>query len=328
MKKGLLLFVCLMSAILLDAQNNDSKIFFVKAGMNGNGDSWTNAFGDLHQALNMAQAGDQIWVATGTYYTAADNDRTQSFNLVEGVALYGGFAGMETTIEQRQIAVNSSILSGEIGTASKEDNAYTVVYAEKVSPKTVVDGFTISDGVSNGFTFNGDLSFSGAAWFNNMASPTISNCTFANNYAREGAAIYNYANNSNCSPIISNCRFISNTADFDGGAIYNMSINSTCAPRIVDCHFENNRSTYGAGILNKGVDGNVKVLAIRCHFSKNVSILQGGAVYNLREGRGVCDAIMQACQFVDNDSINGQTISNSRSTNGAQSSGGTVLRTY
>ncbi len=322
MKKGLLLFACLMSALLLDAET-----IFVKAGMNGNGTSWMNAFGDLQQALASASAEDEIWVAKGTYYTTQDGDRTQSFNLVEGVALYGGFAGTETAKEQRQIAVNPTILSGEIGTASKEDNAFTVVYAEKVSQKTVVDGFTITDGVSNGFTVNGDLSFSGAAWFNNVASPTISNCTFTNNYAREGAAIYNYANNGLCNPIISNCRFISNKADFDGGAIFNMSINGQCTPRIANCHFENNHSTYGAGILNKGVDGMVKAVITGCVFNNNASILGGVAVYNHREGRGVCDAIMQNCQFSNNSSVDGNSIGNN-STAGKQSTGGAVLRSY
>lgn len=322
MKKGLLLFVCLMSAILLDAET-----IFVKAGMNGNGTSWMNAYGDLQQALASAQSADEIWVAAGTYYTTQDNDRTKSFQLVEGVALYGGFAGTETSKEQRQVAVNLTILSGEIGTASKEDNAYTVVYAEKVSHKTVVDGFTIADGVSNGFTVNGDLSFSGAAWFNNVASPTISNCTFTNNYAREGAAIYNYANNGISNPIISNCRFISNKADFDGGAIFNMSINGQCTPRIANCHFENNHSTYGAGILNKGVDGMVKAIITGCVFNNNASILGGVAVYNHREGRGVCDAFMQNCQFSNNSSVDGNSIG-TNSTAGKQSTGGAVLRSY
>ncbi|MEZ5041917.1 MAG: hypothetical protein R2828_18620 [Saprospiraceae bacterium] len=324
MKKGLLLSACLMSVLLLDA-----KTIFVKAGMTGNGTSWTNAFGDLQKALASATNGDQIWVATGTFYTSATADRNASFRLVEGVSLYGGFLGNEADLNQRQPKVNPTILSGEIGTASFEDNAYTVVYAENISQKTVVDGFTITGGASNGYSVNGDVTFSGAAWFNNVASPTINNCIFQNNYAREGAAIYNYANNGICNPIISNCQFIANKADFDGGAIFNMSINSQCTPRIVNCHFENNHSTYGAGILNKGVDGIVKAVITGCIFTNNASILGGGAVYNHREGRGVCDAIMSTCQFVDNTSVDGNSIGNNQTAGtNVQSNGGTVLRTY
>ncbi|MEZ5041915.1 MAG: hypothetical protein R2828_18610 [Saprospiraceae bacterium] len=329
MKKGLLLLACLMTASLVDA-----KTIFVKAGNNGNGSNWTNAFGDLQQALSAATAGDQIWVANGTYAPTKNNDRKASFKLVEGVALYGGFAGTETALNQRNAKVNQTILTGEIGTPSLNDNVFTVVYADNVSAKTIVDGFTITGGAANGFGVTGDLSFCGAAWFNNQASPSISNCIFKNNYAREGAAIYNYANNGGTSsPKISNCSFIANVADFDGGAIFNMSnSNSMCAPIITNCQFDYNKSTYGAAILNKGVDGKVKAAITNCVFTANASILSGAIVYNLREGRGESNSTMTACKFIDNDAVNGDAFGESQtvtaSSNNAQNKGGAVLRSY
>ena len=64
------------------------------------GTSWQDAFTDLQSALAVAVAGDQIWVAAGTYKPSLSIDgsadaRTASFSLKSGVALYGGFAGVE-----------------------------------------------------------------------------------------------------------------------------------------------------------------------------------------------------------------------------------------
>ena len=280
MKKGLLLLVCLMTVVLTDA-----KTIFVKAGANGTGTSWANAFGDLQQALKVASNGDQIWVARGTYAPTAGNDRNASFQLIEGVAIFGGFAGTESSINQRNPRANKTILTGEIGSPSLDDNVYTIVYAERVSKKTILDGFTLTRGVANGFGTSGELSFSGAAIFNKEASPVIRNCTFQNNYAREGAAIYNYvANGATYNPTITDCNFIANKADFDGGAIFNMGLNGTSAPNIRNCHFEKNQSTYGAAILNKGVNGKVKAAITNCVFTANASILSGAIVLQSKRG--------------------------------------------
>ncbi len=60
-----------------------------------NGSNWENAFTDLQDALSAAVTGDEIWVADGVYKPGSP--RTNSFALKSGVALYGGFAGGETS---------------------------------------------------------------------------------------------------------------------------------------------------------------------------------------------------------------------------------------
>lgn len=65
------------------------------------GANWAEAFTDLQQALAAATTGDTIWVAAGTYKPTATTDRTVSFVLKDGVALYGGFSGTETDLEDR-----------------------------------------------------------------------------------------------------------------------------------------------------------------------------------------------------------------------------------
>ncbi len=283
-----------------NTNHNGGQVIYVKEGGKGIGLSWENAIGDLQVALSIAKRGDQIWVAKGIYKPTSDNNRNASFVIPDGIRLFGGFAGDEIAVNQRNLKENQSILSGEIGTSSAEDNSFTVVYTEGVSQNTIIDGFMISGGVSNGFGVSGDLSFSGAGWFNNNGSPRIKNCVFYQNYAREGAAIFNYANKGiRITPLIENCLFRQNKTDFDGGAIFNLAVEATCSPIVRSCFFEKNKATYGAAILNKVANGRAVTAVTLCVFKGNASILPGAIVYNLREGRGESNFIMSGCQFVE-----------------------------
>ncbi|MHC4620295.1 MAG: hypothetical protein ACYTEQ_21310, partial [Planctomycetota bacterium] len=75
---------------------------FVDSTAEGNddGSSWANAYNHLQDALSMAQAGDQILVAQGTYYPDTNstdpnhsNDRSATFHLKTGVLIIGGYIG-------------------------------------------------------------------------------------------------------------------------------------------------------------------------------------------------------------------------------------------
>ncbi len=79
------------------------------------GTSWADAFMDLHDALAVAVAGDEVWIAAGTYKPdRGTGDRNMSFLIPAGVALYGGFDGWETDREQRDRVPNPTILSGDL----------------------------------------------------------------------------------------------------------------------------------------------------------------------------------------------------------------------
>jgi hypothetical protein len=93
----LLVFLPLLPAYPLLAA-----VIYVDASATGanNGSSWTDAYKYLQNALWAAEPnqGIQIWVAQGTYLPDEDtahpggtNDRTDTFHLEPGVALYGGF---------------------------------------------------------------------------------------------------------------------------------------------------------------------------------------------------------------------------------------------
>ncbi len=112
----------------LDANNNRipdncQSVVFVSADALGQNDgtSWSDAYNELQQALLDAQPGAELWVAAGTYtpdFDASsgthDGDQLASFYLRPTIALYGGFAGWETTRAQRRPLSNLTILSGDL----------------------------------------------------------------------------------------------------------------------------------------------------------------------------------------------------------------------
>ncbi|UCC31161.1 MAG: right-handed parallel beta-helix repeat-containing protein [Phycisphaerales bacterium] len=99
----------------------ETPILYVKHDAMGgnNGTSWGDAYRSLQDALSTARNSGgttaEIWVARGTYTPAEPGgDRGISFDLVNGVAIYGGFAGTETSVDRRNIIANKTILSGDI----------------------------------------------------------------------------------------------------------------------------------------------------------------------------------------------------------------------
>ena len=111
----------LAGAIVASPRLGFADIMYVDAGAppGGDGASWETAFVHLQDALNVATNGAQIWVAEGAYtpdqgggQTAGDRDAT--FQLRNQIALYGGFAGNEITLEQRDVGTHHTVLSGDL----------------------------------------------------------------------------------------------------------------------------------------------------------------------------------------------------------------------
>lgn len=199
-----------------------------------NGTSWNNAFSTLQPALAAAQSGDMIWAAAGTYKPTPTANRFASFKLVDGVQLYGGFAGTEMALEQRDPQTNETVLSGDIGVPGlNTDNSYHVVYGKGLGNNTVLDGFVITGGYSYD-EFSSNLDDSGAGMLLEGAPgvansrPLISNCRFERNFAYMGGALCtswedpeNPGQGKNpVNPVLERCEFRHNKASTDGGAIY------------------------------------------------------------------------------------------------------------
>jgi hypothetical protein len=137
------------------AQAQGGTIYYVHQSRpddSGTGTSWASAFRTLQAALVVATPGDQIWVANGTYYpdegpNQTNNAASATFQLPDGVAVYGGFSGSEIAFEQRNAGLNRPTLSGEIQQdGDQSNNAHHVVTSSGNGQGTVLDGFRISGG--------------------------------------------------------------------------------------------------------------------------------------------------------------------------------------
>ena len=129
-----------------------ANVIYVRGAASGanNGTSWADAYVSLQSALAAGQSGDEIWVAAGIYKPAAANGpRSASFEMHSGVAIYGGFAGTETQLEQRDYVANVTTLSGDLNgndPGGVGDNCFHVVRATNVGqslPHTALKLFQI-----------------------------------------------------------------------------------------------------------------------------------------------------------------------------------------
>ncbi len=285
MKKSLLLCVACCIGHLLSAQT----IYYVNQNATGagTGGSWNNAFIRLQQALAVAQNGDQIWVAKGAYKPTTNNDRFAYFNLPSGVAVYGGFNGTETALEQRNWTENPTILSGDIGAPNDTtDNSFTILYTYSPNDKTRLDGLLFEEGNAND------------------PDPAAD----AHRPTRSGGGVYvdgehfGYAELS-----IEHCVFRRNRAAYQGGGLFaNGREGGMAIVRLNDCVFEQNISkTYGGGFCMENYFEQPFDLEVKnCVFRENFAQASGTAVW-LRANQ---DVAFENCQFFDNRNILGATV--------------------
>lgn len=263
------LFVSLLFCAGLQAQ----KTIFVKANATGsnNGTSWTDAFTALPAALTAAVAGDQIWVAAGTYKPDAAT-ANNVFTLAPGVELYGGFAGTESNLSQRNAVANPTILSGDLSgndtpgnfTTNRSDNARHVVYVTGANPskRAIIDGFTIRAGNTLVATADPDLTKRGGGILA-VAKTLVRNCYFTDNQGLSGASIAAIAPNGN-GLVVDQCVFEANKSTAEGAGIY---LRNLTAGEINNCIFRNNSTNRGT--LN--INGTNNILVDSCLFENNTN---------------------------------------------------------
>jgi hypothetical protein len=274
----------------------------------------------LQDALQTAQYGDQIWVAAGIYTPTQTAQRDVSFVLKNGVALLGGFAGAETSAEQRNPVLNLTRLSGDIGFSGvTADNSFHVLTGAGLDEQTVLDGFTISDGNSMGAgntqsdQFGAGLFLLGSEGLSD-SRPLIANCVFEHNEAERGGGglFIGHINPSDpfgpsnlVNPRILNCTFIGNRGNFFGGGL--MKTGPT-APNdtflLENCRFTDNYAfaTHGGGVHMEKT-GNSRVAFKDCIFEYNETQGGDGGGLNVTansEGAFTIDLTLEGCTFFKN----------------------------
>ena len=266
-----------------------NKTIYVKSSGNdaADGKTWTTAFQTLQKALDMAIAGDQIWVAKGTYKptkkAGGDNNtnRDMAFLLKADVKIYGGFAGTETTLAQRTLPAfgtpSATILSGDIGNpGNNSDNCYHVVISlEDTTSAGTLDGFTITGGNADGIgtIYLGGTSISrdaGGGIYNYTSSPTLTNVTFSGNAAEYGGGgIYNHL----ASPTLTNVCISENSTDGYGGGICALF----SSPILTNVNISGNTATLSGGGMYNDYSSPILTNIV---ISGNVAIESGGGMYN------------------------------------------------
>jgi predicted outer membrane repeat protein len=214
------------------------------------GADWFSAK-ELQAALQSATSGDQIWVKAGTYKPTTSSDRGATFQLKSGVALYGGFAGSETNLGQRDPAAHVSVLSGDLlgndsgliasSNATRSDNSYHVVTSNGTDDTAILDGFTITSGNANGnIALRENL---GGGIFSFQGSPRLCHIIVRRSSAKFGGGgiAYDEGNASICQATI-----LDNTADDSGGGIF---IRNGTNVVIYRTSLIENRAQIGGGIV-------------------------------------------------------------------------------
>jgi hypothetical protein len=263
----------------------------VNATGSNNGSSWANAYVNLQDAINNTPSGNTIWVAAGTYKptlnpsSTSTNTRDYAFYLNKSLKIYGGFAGTETTLNQRDISANPVILSGDIGTVGDvTDNCYHVFIMSSLTSSAILDGFIIRNGNANanynstpGASQTSYISYdsktiyqyAGGGIYIADSDVDIDNCIFIENSAKKfgGAGMFfgGHSGSSSTTATLDNCIVYNNSSDDKGGGFYSWrSLNNgnpmgTCNPVLTNvtiCY--NSSNNGGGGLFGKNAHWTIK----------------------------------------------------------------------
>jgi predicted outer membrane repeat protein len=270
-------FLLLTSGLVVAAPPTTASaatIVYVNAGAGGSGSgtSWTDAYTSLADALSATPSGSEIWVAAGRYTPTDGTDRTATFQLTDGVAVYGGFAGGETQRDQRDWQANVTTLSGDLNGddganfANNSENSYHVVTG---ATGATLDGVTISGGNADGTAGH---PWSGGGVYDAAGSPTLAHLVIRDNVAVIGAGM---AAENGSSPTLTDVLFDGNASSNGGGLSGDVGATLT----LTDVAFTGNTAQGGRGGGLYTAPGAVTVTLTDVTFRGNSATYGGGLIF-------------------------------------------------
>lgn len=231
------------------------RIRYVKQGGTGDGTSWTNASGDIQRMIddladnNPGRQPGEVWIAEGEYepqtQLISNASYSASFRMRDGISVYGGFAGGETSKTERKLKTKPEgeevmpwefehttvlkaayydrknlTLNGNKWTLTS-DSRHVVWFApmqgeDPFTQVTTLDGVTIMGGYAQGGTGLDDFKTDrGAGVYMDGENAYLTNCTVTeNNATGNGGGVY-LRNGRVQSSLIYN-----NNSDQNGGGVY------------------------------------------------------------------------------------------------------------
>lgn len=231
------------------------RIRYVTQGGTGDGTSWTNASGDIQRMIdeladnNPGGLPGEVWIAAGEYepqtQLISNASYSASFRMRDGISVYGGFAGGETsktarTMKQKAPGEEAMPWEFEHTTVLKaayydrknltlngnkwtltSDSRHVVWFAPmqgeaSFTQVTTLDGVTIMGGYAQGGTGLDDFyTDRGAGVYMDGENAYLTNCTVTeNNATGNGGGVY-LRNGRVQSSLIYN-----NNSDQNGGGVY------------------------------------------------------------------------------------------------------------
>ena len=259
---------------------------YVNHASNGNNDgtSWPHAFTDLQDALDTAPQESQIWIASGKYIPTGPTPDSSHFISTKAIALYGGFAGTESNLTERDLQSNQTILSGDIGNDDvpgdfsnyRSDNAHHVLIVNSPQGETIIDGLQFQGGMTRIDPLVTDASdipynrWRGGGLYIFRSKSIVRNCRFYDNYGTQGSAFFATGDTTQSSVLKIENSIVELNSSVTAGACWLSGWNTAV---ISHSAFQNNNAgSNGAGLIL----GNMNATIEDCSIDQNYSANQGG----------------------------------------------------